>query len=134
MSFKNLVLSTFLVVAGLSSIPAMAALPYSPFFSWTLPTQNVDGSTIPATGDGALQDVRIYCAKGSTPTPALAPKAIVNVPVTSWQSSNADWTPGDWSCVATATNNLGEESAPTNALPFTIAAPVPTAPNVFNVQ
>lgn len=128
----RLVIGAILLMLG---AVASAALPYAPEFSWTLPTQNVDGSSIPATGGLALKETRLYCVKApANPVKTTTPTKTITMPATRWVSVSGDWTSGDWRCAASVTNNNGEESALTTVLPFTVAPLVPQAPSVLTVQ
>lgn len=114
---------------------ARAALPYSPEWSWTWPTKNVDGSNIPATGPAALKEIRFYCAQApAAPTKTSTPVKVVAFPATSWTQPVGTLTTGNWSCAVSAVNNAGDESALTTALPFTLANPPPAPPSALIVQ
>lgn len=123
------------LIALLAPMGAWAALPYSPEWSWTAPTKNVDGSNVPATGSLALKEYRFYCAKApASPSKTDGSIAIIPHPTLTWTTPVGTLTPGDWSCAVSAVNNAGEESALTNPLPFTIAVPAPEQPGVLQVR
>lgn len=99
----------------------------TPEFSWTMPTKNVDGSDIPATGTGALKEFRLYCDGGSVP------KNITAMPTLAWTAPLGAFAVGAHSCNATAVSNGGAESARSNPVNFTIPVSAPEKPTV-NVQ
>lgn len=128
----------FVITLG-ASMGAQAALPYAPEFSWTAPTLNVDGSTVPATGTLALKEYRFYCAQPpAVPSKTTTPTKVVLVPIQAWTAPAGTFATGNWSCGLTAVNNntvaAGNESVLTNPINFTIAAPVPLPPSVLTVQ
>jgi hypothetical protein len=130
-------LVTLFLVALLPATALADIASGTPRFTWTLPTLNVDGTTIPATGPNSLKEVRIYCAatdaaslttttaKRATPVPALA-----------WQSVAGDFPPGPYSCRATAVNNeaTNNESARTNPVNFTVPTSAPRSVGSFGVD
>ena len=120
-------------------IPVQAALPYAPEFSWTAPTQNVDGSAVPSTGPLALKEYRFYCSQPpALPSKTSTPIKVVAAPTQIWNAVPGTFATGNWSCSVTAVNNqtaaAGNESALTNPVNFTIAAPVPSPPSALIVQ
>ena len=121
-----------------SAMAAQAALPYAPEFSWTAPTANVDGSAVPATGTLALKEYRFYCAQPPAVPSKTTPTKVLLVPIQNWNAPAGTFATGSWSCSLTAVNNnttaAGNESALTNPVNFTIAAPVPLPPSVLTVQ
>jgi len=111
---------------------AQAALPYTPLFTWTMPTLNVDGSALPAA---QLREARFYCVKPPlVPVKTATPTKVVAMPVATWQTVAGTFSTGDWSCAVTAVDTTGGESALSNSLPFTIAPLVPQPPSVLIVQ
>ena len=107
-----------LVALGLMvAIPAGAG-PIN--FSWTNPTQNVDGTVFdPAT---ELAEIRLYCNGDTTPT-------FISVgPVTSFGS---DVPPGTYTCYATAFSVYGQESGPSNTV-VKVVERAPPNPPVLN--
>jgi hypothetical protein len=128
MQTRSLIYTALALAFLVATMPAGADLAAgTPLFTWTLPTKNVDGSTIPATGTNALKEVRLYCDGATTPTKATA------VPGLSWQTAAGDFLAGSHSCVATAVTNGGAESAKTNPLAFTVPT-IPGAPSGLSVQ
>ena len=137
MRYTRIVLS--LLALYTSAMAAQAALPYAPEFSWTAPTANVDGSAVPATGTLALKEYRVYCAQPpAVPSKTTTPIKVLTVPTQTWIAPAGTFATGSWSCSLTAVNNntvaAGNESALTNPVNFTIAAPVPQPPSVLTVQ
>lgn len=98
----------------LVSIPVGAG-PIS--FSWTNPTQNVDGTTFdPAT---ELAEIRIYCNGDTTPT---------FVSLGALESLADNVPPGTYTCYATAVNNDGAESGPSNSVTKVVERAPPNPP------
>jgi hypothetical protein len=122
---------TVLAVVLLSlcvGIPASADLAAgTPLFTFTLPTKNTDGTTIPATGTTALKETRFYCDGQATP------KKVIAVPGTSWQTAVGDFTGGAHTCQVTVATTGGVESAKSNSLPFVVPT-VPAAISDLSVQ
>jgi hypothetical protein len=123
---KRLLLSLMCLMLASSAVADIAA--GTPKFTWTLPTQNVDGSEIPATGTTALKEVRLYCDN------VAVPKNVTAVPALTWQAPLGAFTVGNHTCQATAVTQGGAESAKTNSLPFTMPASPPEAPSNVSVQ
>ena len=139
MKLNRFLLAATLFVISLGGSLAHAALPYAPEFSWTSPTLNVDGSTIPATGLLALKEYRVYCSTPpALPSKTTPPKAVITAPTQVWNPAAGVFATGSYACAITAVNNntaaAGNESALTNPVNFTIAAPVPQPPSVLTVQ
>jgi len=133
----RIILSALALYCG--SMGVQAALPYAPDFTWTAPTQNVDGSAVPATGVLAIKEYRVYCAiPPAVPSKTTTPTKVVTAPSQTWSAPAGTFTTGSWSCSLTAVNNntvvAGNESALTNPVNFTIAAPIPLPPSVLTVQ
>jgi hypothetical protein len=118
-----------LLALALVVLPALAAaaLPDgTPLFTWTLPTQQTDGTAIPATGPQALASVRIYI-DGTL-------KKTIATPATTWQTAVGDIGAGSHNATATAVNVAGQESAKSSPLVFIVPAPAPLAPSGLTVQ
>lgn len=112
-----------------TSMPAMADIAAgTPEFKWTLPTKNVDGSTIPPSGTDALKEVRLYCDG------EIAPVAAVAVPTLGWTAPLGTFVRGAHSCQATAMSNGGAESAKSNSVNFTMPASPPNTVENVSVQ
>lgn len=107
-----------LVAIGLVSVPVVMA--GSKDFSWTNPTQNVDGSVFNPETDQL--HTKIYCVKdGSEAVP------VMTIPGAQ-TSYTADLAPGDYECYGTVANMAGIESAASNTVTFTIDPPIPLPP------
>jgi len=137
MRYTRIVLSALALYAV--AMGAQGALPYAPELSWTAPTQNVDGSAVPATGTLALKEYRVYCSTPpALPSKTTTPKAVILAPTQVWNPASGVFVTGSYACSLTAVNNntaaAGNESALTNPVNFTIAAPVPLPPSVLTVQ
>lgn len=124
---KRLILGLCL---GLASGLAMA-VPAT--ISWVNPTQNVDGTTIPASGPGSLVSVRVEwgsCGSTSTPTaPVFGTRSgerVINMPAT---TGTFDIPVGATTCFRmTATNTFAEESLFSNVVQRVVPAPEPRPP------
>jgi len=92
-------------------------------FDWIPPTLNTDGTPLP---DAEIASYNIYC------------NAVVlgNVPNTGGTDT---WTSpplpeGSYTCHATTLASNGQESAPSNAVNFTVDPSIPEAPTSFSVS
>lgn len=102
----------------------------------TLPTQNVDGSTI-AAGDIVDVQVGFGTATGNytliaddTAFATQTQNGVVTIP---WASLNENLGFGTWFAAARVKNAEGQTSAWSNEATFEIAAPVPQPPTSFGV-
>ncbi|MEK9809187.1 MAG: hypothetical protein VW362_01990 [Candidatus Nanopelagicales bacterium] len=113
---------------ALGLIPA-AAWAASATLTWTMPTQNVDGSSIPASGDGALAQSRVeYGPCGSSGGLASVENS-VTVPAPSTSTVINSFVGGETVCFRVRVkNNLGVESEPSNVVSKTFDAPKPRPP------
>jgi hypothetical protein len=130
-------LSIFVCCAlGAISGGAQADLAHgTPHFTCTAPTQQIDSfgnlTPIPATGTNALKEFRFYIDAAATPIHVSA------APGCDYQSISGEVSVGSHSVTATAVNNALQESARSNAVNFTVPAPViigPNAPAGLTVQ
>lgn len=103
--------------------------------TWILPTQNEDGTTIPASGSGSLVETRIEygtCTSGG----GFANKTgqvVVPVPVTSVEINS--FSAGQTVCFrAIAKNMAGQESAPSNVAMKTFAPSPPKPPSLSVIE
>lgn len=95
--------------------------------TWTNPTQNTDGSAIPASGPGSLTATRVEygsCAGLSFGT--VAGEVVVNQPATSTVIQNL--AVGTHCFRVFARNTYGIESGPSNVDSKTFAPPTPNPP------
>jgi hypothetical protein len=100
--------------------------------NWQNATQNEDGSTIPATGDNALDTTTIEyaaCIGGQL----SAPRTQAIVPATEQTTILSIITPGDWCFVAFHTNVAGNDSAESNIAIKTIIPATPNPPGLLTV-
>jgi len=102
----------------------------------TLPTTNVDGSTITA---GDLVDVQVgfgtvtgtyTLIADDTAFATQTSGGIVTIP---WGTLNENLGFGTWFAASRVKNAEGQTSVWSNEATFTIAAPVPAPPTGFNV-
>lgn len=103
--------------------------------TWTLPTQNVDGSAIPATGAGSLTHTRVEWGTCSgTNFGTRAGEQLVAVPALTYTVTNL--APGTWCFRAFARTTYGAafESVATTTVNKVIATPVPQPPGSFAVE
>lgn len=99
---------------------------------WTNPTQNVDGSTIPASGPGSLTSTRLEWGTCSgTAFGTRIAEQIVAAPATSFTITNLG--PGTYCFRAFSRNTFGQESAPSGVVQRVIAPPVPNPPTLTTV-
>lgn len=97
--------------------------------TWTQPTANTDGSSIPTTGAGSIVSNRVEW--GSCNGTAFGTKAgerVVTPVATS--ATVTGLAPGTHCFRVYATNTYGSESAASNAASRAIAAPIPNPPVV----
>lgn len=105
---------------------------YAATLSWTPPTQRQDGTPLSLS---ELAEYRLYCGKPGEPREYIE---AIAAPETSLFADNL-LPNGSWSCVLTAVDTEGRESAASNVLDFTVGEeppPVETAPPmppVFNL-
>ena len=103
----------------------------------TLPTTNVDGSTI-ATGDLVDVQVGFGTATGNytliADDTAFASQTSAGVVTIPWASLNENLGFGTWFAAARVKNAEGQTSAWSNEASFTIAAPIPAPPTLFAVS
>lgn len=100
--------------------------------TWTLATQNTDGTAIPASGAGSLTSTRVEW--GSCSGSNFGTKAgdqLVAAPAMTYTVTGL--APGTHCFRAYSRNTYGQESAPTNAVSKVIATPVPQPPTGLTV-
>lgn len=116
--------AVLLAVLGGFVVPVASAATF--VVSWTNPTTNTDGSTIPATGDGSLSSARVEYGTcngaafgvkaGEVVRPMPATNATLNLPV------------GTHCVRVMVSNTYGAESGPSNVATRVIPPPVPRPP------
>lgn len=99
--------------------------------TWTPPTQNTDGSAIPATGAGSIDQTRVEYGTCSGPTSSVfgtkAGEVAVPAPATSVKITG--FAPATRSCFrAYARNTYGVESVASLTVAKDIPAPTPNPP------
>lgn len=95
--------------------------------TWTPPTQNTDGSAIPASGAGSVASARVEwgtCAGSSFGT--AAGQQIVAAPAVT--ATVTGLAPATWCVRVFARNTYGAESAASNVASRTLAPPTPRPP------
>lgn len=113
---------------ALGLIPT-AAWTASATLTWTMPTQNVDGSSIPASGDGALAQSRVEYGPCGTSGGLASVEASVTVPAPTTTATINSFVGGETVCFRVRVkNNLGVESEPSNVVSKTFDAPKPRPP------
>ena len=97
--------------------------------SWNLPSQNEDGSPIPATGSGSLAQTRVeYGSCTATGGFGIAENSVV-VPYPGTSTTIDGFVGGETVCFrATVKNNLGVESSYSATVSKTFDAPKPKPP------
>lgn len=91
--------------------------------SWSLPTQNEDGTAIPSTGDGSLLSTTVEyaaCIDGALSSPRIS--VDINVPTNTWSGNIV--TEGDWCFISHVTTVDGITSADSNMAIKTIGEQV----------
>lgn len=116
------------VVLLVAAATAMAA-----DVSFTYPTQNTDGTTIPATGKGALASSKIShgpCLNGAL---VLPPAGTVALAAGVTAATVPDVVDANTCVNVTVTNGFGKESAPANGMKVFVA-PTPNAPTMVTIR
>lgn len=123
------------VAVCLFSVPAFADLAAgTPVVTWTNPTQNEDGTTIPvppSTAGTALKETRLYLDGATTPVKTVAQ------PATTYTFVFGEIMKGTHTLTATAVNIDLQESVKSNQITFTCLnckAQKPKAPALQNAQ
>lgn len=118
---------TLVAALLLAAAPAFADIAAgTPRFSWTLPTQDINGNPIPTTGEGRLANLRLYCAAngGVRAEVALVPMADLP-PVTSYQTPDtARFAPGTYVCDGIIKNMNSQNAARSNVVTFVVPSPI----------
>ena len=86
-------------VLALSGVAEANIAAGTPHFSWTVPTQDDKGQTLPSTGPGALTDYKLFCDGALLMTFAATE--------TDWQSLPTSFAVGSHTCYLVARNGLG---------------------------
>lgn len=100
--------------------------------TWTLATQNTDGTTIPASGAGSLTGTRVEwgsCSGSNFGT--KAGEQVVAKPAVTYTVTGL--APGTHCFRAYSRNTYGVESDPTNVVSKVIAPPTPQPPGTLTV-
>lgn len=119
------------IAASLLATVALAAVLN---FSWTNPTQNTDGSAIPASGAGSLTETVVSygpCNAGRTGLTSITGTVTRTQPNLTAGSPNLP--PGTWCGYAQVKNTYGELSDPSNVDFEVVAAPKPNPPTNFSM-
>lgn len=119
------------LLAALITIPALAQAA-SVNVSWTNPTQNTDGTTIPATGAGSITGTLIEW--GTCSGTAFATKVgeqFVLAPATTYRVDGL--AVGTHCFRALTRNTFGQQSAASNVATRVINAPIPNPPTINTV-
>ena len=107
---------------------SMTAFAADAVVSWTNPTQNTDGSAIPASGAGSLTGTRVeYGTCNGTAFGSSAGSVTVNAPATT--VTIPGFAAGATNCFrAFARNTFGNESLASNVVAKTFPTPTPNPP------
>lgn len=101
-------------------------------FSWTHPTTNTDGTTIPASGAGSLTGTRVqYGTCSGTAFGTMIAEQVVTAPAATASFANVG--PGTYCGRAFARNTYGQESAASNVASRVVPPPVPEPPTVVTI-
>lgn len=124
---NSIVIGGALILVSLSLMVATCAYAGELKVTWTLPTQNTDGGTIPATGDGSLTGTRIeWGVCNGTTWGGTSGERVVPAPGTTTTITNV--APGTWCVRGYARNTYGLESAPSGVASKVIVPPTPNPP------
>jgi len=120
-----LFVGTFVVLMALA-FPARAA---DEAFTWQLPTRNVDGTTIPATGTGALVRTTMEFGTCSAPNTFGILIGSQSFPAPATSGTMTGLPHAQTLCFrGTSENNLGERSMYSNVVTRTTPNPIPEPP------
>ena len=135
------------IVAAFWSQGAFADLAAgTPHFSCTLPTQNTNGTTIPATGSTSLAAVKFYVdntmvkhvIRPGLTAPATSTGTYTGTPtaalVCDWQTVANEIAAGSHNAQVTAINVANQESTRSNTVPFVVPVPTPAVPSGLSVD
>ncbi len=122
--------TTLFIALVAASLTAMAATLTA---TWTNPTQNTDGTAIPATGPGSIASTTVEYGPCNAAQTALASvTGTFSGTGSATTATSPNLAPGTWCAQARTVNTYGEVSAPSNVGVKTIAAPKPNAPTNFS--
>lgn len=119
-----------LLTLSLAALP-MSAHAADAVISFTVPTTNIDGSAIPATGPGSLVSTRIQwgtCTDLGAFGVLLA-GAVVPMPALTYTITGLE--PGSYCVRAFSKNTYAEESNASNVVKKVIAGPKPRPPTLL---
>ena len=109
---------------GLIPSTAMAA---TATLQWAMPTQNVDGSSIPATGNGAIVQSKVEYGPCTAGGLTVENTVLVDAPATTVTVNG--FVGGETACFRVRVrNSFGVESEPSNVVSKTFDAPKPRPP------
>lgn len=128
-SWAGYIASLVVIALCLGASPSHAG---DAVLTWTLATQNTDGTTIPASGAGSLTGTRVEwgsCSGSNFGT--KAGEQVVAKPAVTYTVTNL--APGTYCFRAYSRNTYGQESDPTNVVSKVIAPPTPQPPGTLMV-
>lgn len=131
---RNALIAGRIGILLLAYVAAPCALAGSALLSWTHPTQNTDGSTIPVTGPDALASTRaqwFQCSSATATWPATPQQATVNYPASTYTVQ--DIGAGLWCFRVLSVNNGGVASDPSAVGTKTILPATPNPPTGLTV-
>jgi hypothetical protein len=128
------VLAALVVTIGVALVFAIPAHAADATVSWTAPTQNTDGTAIPASGAGSLTGTRVEY--GTCSGALFGTKAgEVTVPAPTSSVVISGFSPGSTACFrAYSSNTFGVESAASAVASKTWPAPTPKPPVIATVS
>lgn len=100
------------LVFGIAGIQAQTVVLETPTFSWTLPTERVDGT--PLSVD-ELRGVLLNCDSGIE-------DKLINAPATTYPAQEGEFAAGEHNCHLKAVDTAGRKSARSNTLTFVVDA------------
>lgn len=125
-------IAAFLVLVALVLLVVVPAFAADVTVTWTPPTQNTDGSAIPASGPGSLTSTRVeWGSCVGTAFGTTAGERTVNAPAAT--TTITGLAPGTHCFRAYARNTYGVESLASGVASRTLAAPTPNPPTAVTV-
>lgn len=123
-------------ILGIAAACLMASVAFAAVlnFSWTPPTQNTDGTAIPASGAGSITEYIISygpCNPGRTALTSVTGTLTRAAP--NLTAVSPDLPPGTWCGYAQVRNTYGETSDPSGVASKVIGNPKPNPPTNFSM-
>lgn len=115
------------IALALFSLIPSTALAATATLQWAMPTQNVDGSSIPLTGNGAIVQSKVEYGPCTAGGMTVENTVLVDAPLTTVTVNG--FVGGETACFRVRVrNSYGIESDPSNVVSKTFDAPKPRPP------